>query len=376
MKLSEILPYPVWSRLQLARNWAAELPERRRIAALTPRVPRDRLAVWTAGASVPATGQPLRGGRVKLAPLQERFPGAPTEFNILYLVSSALPPAAGEWVRLARAAGARVVWNQNGIAYPGWIGRAHELINRPVRELLPQVDAVCYQSDFCRQSTDRFVGSLAKKWLILYNSVDTDTFTPTSSPLPPRPLALLSAGTQQSAYRVRAALATLAALRKDGVEAQLTVAGAFDFDGGRGLVERMMAELGVPDVALVGPYGRDAAPDLYRAAHILLHPKYKDPCPSTVIEAMACGVPVVGTASGGLPELVGEDAGRLIPVRDTWDEDVAPDAAEMAAAVKSVSAALPLLSAAARRRAVERFDQRVWLDRHEALFRELTGVSA
>src|SRR5690606_39061818 len=142
--------------------------------------------------------------------------------------------------------------------------------------------------------------------------------------LPAGPLVLLAAGTQQSAYRVRAALATLACLRRAGVNARLRLAGALDFEGGRALVERMMRELAVPDVELVGTYGRDAAPELYRSAHVLVHTVYKDACPTTVIEAMASGVPVVGTASGGVPELVG-DTGRLVPVRETWDEIVAPD---------------------------------------------------
>ena len=49
--------------------------------------------------------------------------------------------------------------------------------------------------------------------------------------------------------------------------------------------------------------------ELMRRAHLLLHTKVKDPCPSAVIEAMACGLPVVYPASGGTVELVGDEAG-------------------------------------------------------------------
>lgn len=375
MKLRDLLPYPIWSRLQLFRSWLRELPERRRIASLKPRVPRDRLAICTAGSSSAEPGKPLRGGRVKLAPLERRFPGSAAEFNVLYLVSSALPEAADAWIAAARRAGARVVWNQNGIAYPGWIGRAHELLNRPVKDLLPQADVVLYQSEYCRASTEHFVGSVARAKQVLHNAVDTSKFTPRDVELPREPLVLLAAGTQQTTYRVRTALETLKLLREAGVAARLRLAGGLDLEGGRALVERMMSELGVTDVELVGTYARDAAPALYRSAHILIHTVYKDACPTTVLESMACGVPVVATATGGVPELVG-DTGGLVPVRESWDEMVAPDPALLADAVRRVAADLPALARAARRRAVEQFDEKSWLDRHEALFRELTGVAA
>jgi glycosyltransferase involved in cell wall biosynthesis len=52
----------------------------------------------------------------------------------------------------------------------------------------------------------------------------------------------------------------------------------------------------------------------YQAANVLLHAAKVDTFPSVVIEAQACGVPVIASAVGGIPEqVVEEHTGFLIP---------------------------------------------------------------
>src|SRR5207244_5781741 len=119
----------------------------------------------------------------------------------------------------------------------------------------------------------------------------------------------------------------------------------------------LVARLGLDGrVELLGPYSQDEAPDLLRRADLLLHTKYNDPCPTVVIEAMASGLPVVYSASGGVPELVGEEAGIGIPAPLDWEQDHPPGAQELAAATLAAIERLPERADAARRRAVERFD--------------------
>ena len=53
-----------------------------------------------------------------------------------------------------------------------------------------------------------------------------------------------------------------------------------------------------------------------RAADVFCLPSYSEGCPNVVVEALACGRPVVSTEVGGVPELVNESNGILVAPRD------------------------------------------------------------
>jgi glycosyltransferase involved in cell wall biosynthesis len=78
---------------------------------------------------------------------------------------------------------------------------------------------------------------------------------------------------------------------------------------------RLRALAGDGDVRLLGRLDRDALAEQRRGAAVLLAPsRNDDPCPMTVVEALADGLPVLGSDRGSLPELVGEEG--VVPARD------------------------------------------------------------
>lgn len=58
---------------------------------------------------------------------------------------------------------------------------------------------------------------------------------------------------------------------------------------------------------------REHIPWLMRSSHLLFSAEVNPPCPNSVIEALSCGLPVIGFDTGSLSEIVPGDAGRLVP---------------------------------------------------------------
>jgi glycosyltransferase involved in cell wall biosynthesis len=95
----------------------------------------------------------------------------------------------------------------------------------------------------------------------------------------------------------------------------------------------------------------DRIPEIDRSAHLLYSADLNTACPNSVIEALACGLPVVAFETGALPELVKQDAGRLSPYGgDPWKLDP-PDMDGLTQAALEVLNDQPRFRAGARMQA-------------------------
>ncbi len=351
----------------MMRRLPEKLAARSRVRLLTisddpqPRVNYGRTRL-------PAPGHPI-GGEIKLIHLRKAFPEALDEFNLIYLVSSALPPHAEELVDVAKRRGAKLVWNQNGVAYPGFYGDSYPWFNRRLAALRSRADYIVNQSEFSRISAERYLGASEVPSEVLFNPVDTSLFAPAPAPLPPGPWRILAAGTSHALYRTKSALETLRVLLSRGHDVRLAIAGEFRWSGAGSQVRDALRGL-EEKVSILPPFRQAEAPAIYRNAHLLLHTKYNDPCPTVPIEAMACGLPVVGTRSGGMGELVSEACGVLVPVAQGWTRDVSGNPELLADAVERVMTARDIMAGEARARAEKVFDVHPWIARHAMILKE------
>ncbi len=128
-----------------------------------------------------------------------------------------------------------------------------------------------------------------------------------------------------SGYKRKGLDASIAALAKSGADAELWVVG---HDRHPSAYQRLAERSGV-NLRLIGPVN-DPLP-YYASADILVLPSIYDPFPSTAIEALACGLPVVTSTSCGAKEAVGK-----------LDPDLVRDAYDMAGLADAVTRALAL----------------------------------
>jgi glycosyltransferase involved in cell wall biosynthesis len=91
-------------------------------------------------------------------------------------------------------------------------------------------------------------------------------------------------------------------------------------------------------ITWTGIVPQNQIPQLDRSAHILFSADLNAACPNAVIEALACGLPVIAFATGSLPELVEGDAGMVVPYGSNYWKLEPPDIRGLAVAFNHVLA--------------------------------------
>lgn len=134
---------------------------------------------------------------------------------------------------------------------------------------------------------------------------------------------ILSVGTMQPRKNFGRIVTSLARLRENGHDLHLVIA------GGQGWLSdpfhEQLRDSGIGDfVHLVGYVADEDLPALYSAARVFAFPSLYEGFGFPVLEAMACGVPVVTSNLSSLPEVAG-DAALLI---DPYDSAALADALE------------------------------------------------
>jgi glycosyltransferase involved in cell wall biosynthesis len=246
---------------------------------------------------------------------------------------------------LARRRGSRPAFLfQHNDVLPG------PLIGALIRAAARRADAVSALSETIARDLDPR-HRLGRKLRVIRPGVDLARFSPEGPPAPEPCAALVGAISDWKRPDLALEIVAGAAQRLPGL--RLLVAGGPIDDDGRRLLGELERRAGAPDLAgrveFLG-WTPDAT-DALAGATCLLHCADREPLGMVLIEALACGRPVVAPDGGGPRELIDPEVGRLYPPGD------AQAGADALTAVAGDAATAARMGAAARRRAEAAHDR-------------------
>lgn len=186
---------------------------------------------------------------------------------------------------------------------------------REVRAVVRAADRVIAVSEFLANVIRRQLGADDPKIVTVHNGVDTDRFQPADPPPRNDPPVILFLGRLQPIKGPDILLRAANILRQRGQRFRIRFVGSVLGSFGRDPAteyERDLLRLAEPlgdDVEFVGFTDRHGVVAQYQGADIFCAPSnWDEPFGLTVVEALACGLPVVAARRGGIPEAGGDAA--------------------------------------------------------------------
>ncbi len=220
----------------------------------------------------------------------------------------------GLWLLMARRRGVPVMVMMVAGTFPEFYQSLAAPLRKLVRWLLEGFQVVLVQTESWR----RFYSEIGPRgnYVVLPNGVDCDEFTPVERGLSETPTVLF-VGWLIPEKGVFDLIDAARILRDRGTRFVLRLVGPFH--GNEPAVSVRVAAAGLADVVYaVGPlHSRREVLAAYHEADIFTLPSWAEGLPVAVLEAMACGLPVVASGVGGTPDLVEDGvSGLLVPPRN------------------------------------------------------------
>ncbi len=188
---------------------------------------------------------------------------------------------------------------------------AHRLLKPLTRTIWKKADAVVALSQSLHDQAKLTLPS--KPIEVISNAIDTDLFTPTHHQRDTTDIHLLIVARLIPRKGITDLLQAIALLKNPNIH--LTIQGTGPYSE---TLEALAIRLGIQDqITFAGFQPRHLLPKTYQQADIFILPSYAESCGLALLEAMACGLPVIISRIGGMVEHVEhEKNGLIIPPKD------------------------------------------------------------
>lgn len=150
---------------------------------------------------------------------------------------------------------------------------------------------------------------------VIYNGVNLEKFIPIENSVDNETPYILFIGNLIKDKGVLELLDSYEILHKKNINIELRFIGSGPIMSE--LKRRVKQKNLTKNVKFLGIVSHDELPKHIAKSNILALPSYREGVPNVILEAMACGIPVVGSSVGGIPEVVNENTGILVKSIDS-----------------------------------------------------------
>jgi len=194
------------------------------------------------------------------------------------------------------------------------------------KTILKRCDKIVYLSDYTRKELEELLGTLQEEKLVFIpGGVDTEKFSPSENKdlprktlgIPKDKFIILTIRRLEPRMGIEDLISAISKIPQSKREALMVLI------GGKGYLEyhlkRLSSTLGIgEEIHFLGFIPDEKLPLYYQAADLFVVPSVSlEGFGLIIVEALACGLPVLGTDSGAIPELLEEIDQRLVfPAED------------------------------------------------------------
>jgi len=191
-----------------------------------------------------------------------------------------------------------VIQRLDGVYYPSKHGLKYIYLNWEIKkDYLKYSDFVIFQSQYSKKECFTVLGEIDKsKYHIIYNGANKSIFSPGNKKFNKNKIIFTAIGSFRSVDMIEPIVLALDLL-KDKYNIEFKVIGPV-------LNKKILNFINRPYINYIEQMDKEGISSELKNTDIVIYSQLNPPCPNSVIEAISCGIPVVGFDTGSMKELL------------------------------------------------------------------------